>query len=83
MILDFLKTEIEYRRQYKIKRLQSMSGIKHVKTLDQFDWQFNAKISKEDILTFVNSPWIENAFNLVLIGDTGLGEIPYRLLHLL
>ncbi|RPJ11821.1 MAG: ATP-binding protein [Deltaproteobacteria bacterium] len=73
-ILDFLKMEIEYRRQHKIKRLLSMSGIKHVKTLDQFDWQFNPKISKDDILTFVHSPWIENAFNLVLIGDTGLGK---------
>jgi DNA replication protein DnaC len=73
-ILDFLKVEIEYRRQYKIKRLLSLSGIKHVKTLDQFDWQFNPKISKDDILTFVNSPWIENASNLVLIGDTGLGK---------
>jgi DNA replication protein DnaC len=74
LIFDFLKMEIEYRRQYKIKRLLSMSGIKHVKTLDQFDWHFNLKISKDDILTFVNSPWIENAFNLVLIGDTGLGK---------
>jgi DNA replication protein DnaC len=73
-ILDFLKMEIEFRRQHKIKRLLSMSGIKHVKTLDQFDWHFNLKISKDDILTFVNSPWIENAFNLVLIGDTGLGK---------
>jgi len=73
-ILDFLKTEIEYRRQYKIKRLLSLSGIKHVKTLEQFDWHFNPKITKDDILTFVNSPWIENAFNLVLIGDTGLGK---------
>ena len=73
-ILDFLKMEIEYRRQHKIKRLLSMSGIKHVKTLDQFDWQFNPKINKDDILTFVHSPWIENAFNLVLIGDTGLGK---------
>jgi len=73
-ILDFLKVESEYRRQHKIKRLLSMSGIKHVKTLGQFDWHFNPKISKDDILTFVNSPWIENAFNLVLIGDTGLGK---------
>jgi len=73
-ILDFLKLEIDYRRQYKIKRLLSMSGIKHVKTLSQFDWHFNPKISKDDILTFVHSPWIENAFNLVLIGDTGLGK---------
>jgi len=73
-ILDFLKMEIEYRRQCKIKRLLSISGIKHVKTLEQFDWQFNPKISKDDILSFVNSPWIESAFNLVLIGDTGLGK---------
>ena len=73
-ILGFLKMEIEYRRQHKIKRLLSMSGIKHLKTLDQFDWHFNLKISKDDILAFVNSPWIENAFNLVLIGDTGLGK---------
>jgi DNA replication protein DnaC len=74
VILDFLKMEIEYRKQNKIKRLLSQSGIKHVKTLDQFDWHFNPKISKDDILAFVHSSWIENAFNLVLIGDTGLGK---------
>jgi DNA replication protein DnaC len=74
MVIGFLKREIEYRRQHKIKRLLSMSGIKHVKTLDQFDWHFNPKISKDDILAFVNSPWVEQAFNLVLIGDTGLGK---------
>lgn len=74
MICDFLKTEIQYRRQHKIKKLLSMSGIKHVKTLDQFDWHFNPKISKDDLLSFVNGPWIESAFNLVLIGDTGLGK---------
>jgi len=73
-VIGFLKMEVEYRRQHKIKRLLSMSGIKHVKTLDQFDWHFNPKIGKDDILAFVNSPWVEQAFNLVLIGDTGLGK---------
>jgi hypothetical protein len=37
-ILDFLKMESEYRRQHKIKRLLRLSGVKHVKTLDQFDY---------------------------------------------
>src|SRR4030043_26843 len=74
IIAEFLKTETEYRRQHKIKRLLRLSGIKKVKTLVQFDWNFNPKISKEDIMTFVNEPWIDNAFNLVLIGDTGLGK---------
>ena len=74
IITSFLNMEVDYRRQHKIKRLLRLSGIKHVKTLDQFDWHFNPKISKEDIMTFVNSSWIENAFNLLLIGDTGLGK---------
>jgi len=73
-ILEFLKMEMEYRRQHRIKRLLRMSGIKQIKTLDQFDWHFNPKISKEEIMNFVNSPWIEQAFNLVLIGDSGLGK---------
>jgi len=73
-ILEFLKMETEYRRQHRIKRLLTMSGIKQIKTLEQFDWHFNPKISKEDIMSFVNSPWIEQAFNLVLIGDSGLGK---------
>lgn len=73
-IANFLKMELEYRRQHKIQRLLRLSGIRQVKTFEQFDWHFNPRISKEDILGFVNSPWIENAFNLVLIGDTGLGK---------
>lgn len=74
IISDFLRTEMEYRRQHKIKRLLRASGIKQVKTLSQFDWHFNPKISKEDIMSFVNSSWIDGAANLILIGDTGLGK---------
>lgn len=74
VIEEFLKTEMEYRRQYKIKRLLRQSGIKQVKMFSQFDWLFNPKISKEDIMSFVNTPWIDSASNLVLIGDTGLGK---------
>lgn len=74
IIATFLKKEKEYRRQYKIERLLRVSGIKQVKTLNQFDWHFNPKIGKEDILSFLNSSWIEDAFNLVLIGDAGLGK---------
>jgi DNA replication protein DnaC len=73
-LLDFLQRESEYRKQHKIKRLLCQSGLKQVKTLDQFDWHFNPKIAKEEILSFLNSPWIEKASNLVLIGDTGLGK---------
>jgi len=74
VIIDFLKTEWEYRKQDRIKQLLRRSGIRHVKTLAQFDWQFNPKINKEEILAYARSPWVRNAYNLVLIGDTGLGK---------
>ena len=74
IIAEFLGTEMEYRRQHKIKRLLRASGIKQVKTLSQFDWHFNPKITKEDVMSFVSSPWIDSAANLLLIGDTGLGK---------
>ena len=73
-ISQFLQTEKEYRKQYKIKWLLRTSGIKQVKSFEHFDWHFNPKIPKEDVLIFKSSPWIEDAFNLVLIGDTGLGK---------
>jgi DNA replication protein DnaC len=73
-IAEFLNTEQDYRTQYKIQRLLRLSGIKQVKTLKQFDWNFNPKIAKKDILSFNNSAWVENALNLVLIGDSGLGK---------
>lgn len=74
IITNFLQIERDYRKQDRIRRLLRMSGIRQVKTLTQFDWHFNQKIAKDDILGFFNSPWVEQAFNLVLIGDTGLGK---------
>ncbi len=74
IIVNFLIKEREHRKLYKIKRLLRSSGIKQVKTFEQFDWHFNPKIPKEDILSFRNSSWTQDALNLVLIGDTGLGK---------
>jgi len=48
IIFNFLKTERDYRKQYRIKRLLSLSGIKQVKTFNRFDWRFNPKIAKKD-----------------------------------
>lgn len=74
IIIDFLKTEKEYQKQHQIKRLLRVSGIRQVKTFTEFDWHYNPKISKEEILAFANSSWIKDGLNLVLIGDTGLGK---------
>lgn len=75
-LIEFLKKEQSFRCEWKIKRLLANSGIRiaQVKTFNQFDWSFNPKLPREDILTFKNSHWIEQGANLLLIGDAGLGK---------
>ncbi|MFH1128138.1 MAG: ATP-binding protein [Candidatus Omnitrophota bacterium] len=74
IIHTFLKNELEFKKQHRVKRLLCLSGIKQIKTFEHFDWTFNLKMPKEDILDYKNSPWIDKAYNLTLIGDSGLGK---------
>mgnify|MGYP001614838597 CR=1 FL=1 len=73
-LVGFLEKEKQYREQAKIKRLLRQSGLKTIKTFSQFDWSFNPKTPKEEIMAFARSDWITQAANLVLIGDAGLGK---------
>lgn len=76
ILTRFLETEREWRRQFYLQRLLSLSGItpRQMKTFDRFDWNFNPKVPRQTILEFRNSDWISDAKNLVLIGDAGVGK---------
>lgn len=75
-ITAFLRQEEDYRRQHRLKQLLHACGIsaRQIRTFDQFDWGFNPKAPKHDIMEFRNSNWIAQPANLVLIGDAGLGK---------
>lgn len=73
-LYKILKEEHSLREVRRIQRLISLSGIKRVKLLEQFDWTFNPKIPRDKIMEFVNSNWIENACNLTFIGPAGVGK---------
>lgn len=72
IIQKFLEAERQYQSQHKIKRLLWLSGIRQVKTFEQFDWHFNPKVAKEDILSF-------DAGQLQSGSDRGyrLGSVPH------
>lgn len=76
MLFEFLKKEQGFRHEWRIKRLLASSGLRlaQIRTFDQFDWSFNPKVPREDVLTFKNSSWIGEGANLLLIGDAGLGK---------
>lgn len=76
IVADFLSTETQHRQNHRIARLLSSCGMKknQVRTFDGFDWNFNLKLPKNDILAFRNANWIAEPQNLVMIGDTGVGK---------
>ena len=75
-ILEFLTKERSARLTKRLERLLAMSGMaKHqIRTFEQIDWNFNPKIPKHDIQAFRSSKWIEQAANIVLIGNPGIGK---------
>jgi DNA replication protein DnaC len=76
IIEKFLKMEIQAKHNAKISKFFNSCGLnkKQLRTFDTFDWDFNPKIPKNDILHFKNSDWISQPANLVLIGDAGIGK---------
>ncbi len=70
----FLSVEYQLQQQKRIKYLMRRSGIKRIKLLDDFDWKFNPKIPRAKIMEFMNTQWLSNPSNLVLIGPAGVGK---------
>lgn len=69
-----LKEEHFQRETRRIQRLIKLSGIKRIKTFEEFDWTFNPKIPRDRIMEFTNSNWVENVCNLTFIGPAGVGK---------
>ena len=74
ILAPILEAEVQAREIKQIRYLLQRSGIKRIKRFEDFDWKFNPKLSREKFMAFRNSPWIDNAQNLLLIGPSGVGK---------
>jgi len=70
-----LYQEVQARELRRMRYLMRCSGIKKIKRIEDFDWAFNPKISKSNIMPYFKSTeWIEKACNIVFIGPAGVGK---------
>lgn len=74
VIEPILEEEKRARDIKRIRYLLKRSGIKRVKTLEDFDWLFNPKLPRDKLMKFIQGPWIEKAHNLVIMGPSGVGK---------
>ena len=73
-ILPILKDEAIARELKRMRYLLQRSGIKRIKRLEDFDWKFNPKLMRTEIMGFSESDWNSEIKNLVLIGPSGVGK---------
>jgi DNA replication protein DnaC len=75
ILLEKLSTvESDDRSHRSLIRRLSLSGIKKLKPMADFDWNWPKKIEREVIERALTLDFIREARNLVLIGGNGLGK---------
>ncbi len=75
-LLDrLLGRQAEERRQRSLERRIREARFAEVKTLQQFDWQFNAKtIDRSRIEELATGEFIRRGDNLIAVGQSGVGK---------
>ena len=73
-IIPILKDEVSAREVKRIRYLLQRSGIKRIKRLEDFDWKFNPKLPRTEIMDLHQSSWDSEVKNAVLIGPSGAGK---------
>ena len=76
--LDFLgmlvHDELERRRDRLVSRRVKNAGFRDVKTLDTFDWSFNAGFDRAHIFDLATSRFIEQHDDVLMLGNAGVGK---------
>ena len=75
---EFLETVLEGEIKAREKRAQEIrlknACFPVVKTLDNFDFDFQKSISKKKVNRLLDMDWIDNIFNLIFLGPPGVGK---------
>jgi len=72
--LDLLNTEIEYRNQQNLIRRLKMAKLPAGHDLNKWDGNQQKGISKQQLSQLRECLWLEQKFNLVLMGPSGTGK---------
>jgi DNA replication protein DnaC len=73
-LVDLLQAEIDARRTRRIRTRLNMAHLPYQKTLDQFDFDFQASIDRRQIRELQTMRFLHEAHNLIFLGPPGVGK---------
>ena len=69
-----VQDELLIRQERQINRRIKAAGFRELKTLEDFDWQFNTTIKKKQIYDFACCKFIRQAEDILCLGPPGTGK---------
>jgi DNA replication protein DnaC len=69
-----LEDEVERRAQKQLALRLRRSSLNTTKTLEGFDWSFNASINRQQVLQLAGCDYVRRKRNALICGPTGVGK---------
>lgn len=66
--------EIDVREQNMIHSMVKVGAFPHLKEIDEFDFDFQPSMNRQQVLDFVSLRFIEKQENIVFLGPSGVGK---------
>ena len=73
-LLELTNQELEVKNYNATYAMVKVAGFPHLKEVKDFDFNFQPKINKQQILDFESLRFLENNNNILLIGNSGVGK---------
>ena len=73
-LYDLTNKELEFRQERVNRAMIVTSHFPFVKTFDDYDFSYQPKLNKDEILDFKNLRFIQNNENIVFMGTPGTGK---------
>ena len=69
-----LQDELNIRQQRRLVRRTKAASFRELKTLEDFDWQFNPSVKRSQIHELATGKFIREATDVLLMGPPGVGK---------
>ena len=74
VLTQLVQDELDCRHSRLIERRFNNSGLDERKIMHDFDWSYNPRLPKQEILELISGKFVQNADDALLIGHPGTGK---------
>lgn len=71
---EILEEEVACKEQRRVETALKISGLPFIKSIDEFDFAFQPKLNRQQVMSLFDLTFIREKGNVVLLGPPGVGK---------